>query len=141
MVELALTFTIIAVMAAMMIPKFGRVMQATRVNRSIAIVAADMEAAFTLAGRQRKPMRISCDCANARYTIADRTGGTVRLSRALVGDDDLGSMTLTFSETPVDVFPNGVAAIAGPPFTVTITSGASTKSVTVTTAGYVRIVQ
>ena len=53
MVELALTFTVIAIMAAIMIPKFGRVMQSTRVNRAIAIVAGDMEAAFTLACRQR----------------------------------------------------------------------------------------
>jgi Tfp pilus assembly protein FimT len=140
MVEMGLTLTVIAIMAAMMIPKFGRVMQATRVNRSAAIVAADMEAAFTLAGRQRKPMRISCDCANATYTVADRTGGTVRLSRALVGDADLGSVTLTFSEAPVDVFPHGVATMAAPPLTVTITSGISTKAVTVTSAGYVRIV-
>lgn len=136
MVELALTFTIIAIMCAMMIPKFGRVMQATRVNRTAAIVAADLESAFALAARYRKPMRLSCDCANSTYTVADRTGGTVRLRRTL-DDSELGSVTMTFSGT-VDIFPSGVATA---PDTVRITSGSSTKTIVMTTAGLVRILQ
>jgi type II secretory pathway pseudopilin PulG len=137
MVELALTFTVIAIMASMMIPKIGRVMQATRVNRQMAIIAGDMEQAFTLAARLRKPMRLSCDCANQTYTVADRTGGTVRLSRRLGADADLGTLTLTFDTTPVDIFPSGVSTAA---LTVRITSGISTRAVTVSTAGHVRVV-
>ena len=137
MVELALTFTIIAILSAMMIPKFGRVMQATRVNRTAAIVAADLEAAFTLAARYRKPMRLSCACGvGGSYTVADRTGGTVRLRRTLGEDSDLGSVTLTFSASPVDIFPSGVATA---PDTVRITSGISSKTVVASTAGLVRI--
>jgi prepilin-type N-terminal cleavage/methylation domain-containing protein len=140
MIELALTLTVIAIMAAMMIPKIGRVMQATRVSRQTAIIAADLEQAFTLAARYRRPMRISCDCANRTYTIADRTGGTVRLNRMLGGDADLGTLTLAF-ETPVagvvDVFPSGVSTAL---LRVRITSGASTRAVTVSTAGHVRII-
>ncbi len=137
MIELVLTITLIGIMAAIIMPRFGRVMQSTRVNRAIAIVAADMESAFTLAGRQRKPMRITCDCANATYTIADRTGGTVRLSRKLTGDSDLGNMTVAFNTATVDVFPSGTSTT---PLTVRITSGASTRAVTLSTAGHVRIV-
>jgi type II secretory pathway pseudopilin PulG len=140
MIELALTLTVLAIMAAMMVPKIGRVMQATRVNRQTAIIAADLEQAFTLAARFRRPMRISCDCANATYTVADRTGGTVRLNRMLGGDDDLGTLTLAF-EAPVagivDVFPSGVSTAA---LQVRITSGASTRAVTLSTAGHVRII-
>jgi Tfp pilus assembly protein FimT len=137
MVELALTFTVIAIMAAMMVPKIGRVMQATRVSRQTAIIAADMEQAFTLAARYRRPMRISCDCANRTYTIADRTGGTVRLNRTLGGDDDLGTLTLAFDVAQVDVFPSGVSTA---PLQVRITSGVSTRAVTLSTAGHVRII-
>lgn len=140
MVELALTFTIIAIMTAMAIPKFRRIMQATQVNRTTAIVAADLEQAFTLAGRFRRPMRISCTCNTGRYTVADRADGTVRLRRTLVGDSDLGNMTLAF-EVPVagivDVFPSGVSTTA---LRVRITSGTSTRAVTLSTAGHVRIV-
>jgi Tfp pilus assembly protein FimT len=141
MVELALTLTIIAIMAAMMVPKFGRAMRATRVRRNTVIVAADLEQAFTLAARYRKPMRLSCTiaagvCTNASYTVADRTGGTVRLSRRLGADADLGTLTLTFAPAQVDIFPSGVSTAA---LTATITSGISTRTVTLSTAGIVRI--
>ncbi|MFL5448893.1 MAG: Tfp pilus assembly protein FimT/FimU [Gemmatimonadales bacterium] len=139
MIELALTLTVVAIMTAMMIPRFGRVMNSTRVNRTAAIVAGDLEQAFTVAGRYRKPMRISCDCPNAIYTIADRTGGTVRLSRRL-RDADLGNMTLVM-ETPgggtVDVFPSGVSTAL---LRFRITLGNSTRGITLSTAGMVRII-
>jgi type II secretory pathway pseudopilin PulG len=141
MIELALTFTVIAIMASMMIPKIGRVMQATRINRQTAIIAADMEQAFTLAARLRKPMRITCDCANQTYTVADRTGGTVRLRRRLGQDADLGTLTLAFQLPAggiVDVFPSGVSTEV---LQIRITSGVSTRAVTLSTAGHVRIIQ
>jgi prepilin-type N-terminal cleavage/methylation domain-containing protein len=141
MIELALTLTVIAIMTAMMIPRFGRVMNSTRVNQSVAILAADMEQAFTLAGRNRKPMRISCTCNTGTYTVADRTGGTVRLQRTL-RDGDLGNMTLVMEAptgliTTVDVFPSGVSTV---PLRFRITAGNSTRAVTVSTAGQVRII-
>jgi type II secretory pathway pseudopilin PulG len=139
MIELALTFTIIAIMAAMMIPRFGRVMNSSRVARSAATVAADMEQAFTLAARYRRPMRITCTCGSAIYTIADRTGGTVRLTRRL-RDTDLGNMTLVM-EWPVggtvDVFPSGVSTDL---LRFRITSGNSTRAITLSSAGHVRII-
>jgi type II secretory pathway pseudopilin PulG len=140
MVELALTLTIVAIMSAMTIPSIRRTMQATRVNRATAIVAADLEHAFTLAGRFRRPMRISCTCGGGVYTVADLGGGTVRLRRTLIGDSDIGSMTLAFNPPVagiVDVFPSGVSST---PLTVRITLGNSTRAVTLSTAGHVRIV-
>jgi prepilin-type N-terminal cleavage/methylation domain-containing protein len=139
MIELALTLTVVAIMTAMMIPRFGRVMNSTRVNKSASLLASDLEQAFTLAGRYRKPMRISCACGTATYTIADRTGGTVRLTRTL-RDTDLGTMTLAM-EAPgggtVDVFPSGVSTAL---LRFRITSGNSTRAVTLSTAGLVRII-
>ncbi|MEA2714150.1 MAG: hypothetical protein QOK27_2111 [Gemmatimonadales bacterium] len=137
MIELALTIMLIAIMTAMMVPKIGRIIQATRINREIAIVVQDLEQAFTIAARSRKPMRLSCTCGTQTYTIADRTGGTVRLSRKLGADADLGTLTLTFSASPVDIFPSGVATA---PDTVRITSGTSTRAVVMTTGGQVRII-
>ena len=142
MIELALTLTIIAIMTAMMVPKIGRVMQAQRVSRQTAIIAADLEQTFTLAARYRKPMRLSCACGTQTYTLQDRPAGTVRLTRQLGADADLGTLTLTFTTAPtaggvVDIFPSGVSNNT---LTARITSGISTRAVTLSTAGLVRIV-
>jgi type II secretory pathway pseudopilin PulG len=142
MIEMVFTFVVIAIMAAMMVPRIGRVLQQTQVNRSIALVASDMEAAYTLAARQRKPVRIDCNCGAGTYTVADRAG-TVLLSRNLRADADLGVMTLTFTPAgppntlPVEIFPPGISDKS---LTVRITGGASTRAVFVTTAGQVRII-
>lgn len=139
MVEMALTLCVIGIMTAMMIPKIGRIMQATRIRRQTAIVAADLEQAFTLAARYRKPMRLSCACGGPNsytYTVADLTGGTVRLTRTLGVDSDLGRVTLNFAPSPVDIYPSGVSTAA---LTVTLTSGSSTRTVTLSTAGLMRI--
>jgi Tfp pilus assembly protein FimT len=145
MVELALVFVIMGLMTAMGVPKMRRVIQASQVSRTSALVATDLERAITIASRYRKPMRLSCTvaagvCSSGAYSVADRTGGTVRLSRNLQADGQLGNMTLTLSQTPVDIFPTGVVSIATPPLTVRITYGSSTRGVTMTTAGQVRIV-
>jgi hypothetical protein len=140
MIEMALVFTLIAIMTSMAIPRIGRIMQSNRVNGVISTIASDMEQAFAISARFRRPMRISCDCANGIYTVADVAGGTVRLRRALVGDQDLGNMTVTL-ELPlagtVDVFPRGVSSAF---LRMRITSGASTRAVTLSTAGQVRII-
>ena len=136
MVEVGLTLVIIAIMTAMMVPKISLTIRSNQTRRSAAIVAADLERAFTLAARYRKPMRLSCVCGSGTYTIADLAGGTVRVARNLREDADFGRMTLTFSANPVDIFPSGISSA---PNTVQITSGASTRTIVMTTAGQVRI--
>jgi type II secretory pathway pseudopilin PulG len=135
MIETMMVMAVISILLAMMVPKIGRTLQSVQVRRSASIVAGDLEAAFTMAARQRKPMRIAWPGGTV-YTVADRTGGTVRLSRRLNADSDLGTMVVNFSATPIDVFPHGVASA---PLTVTITSGASTRTIVLTTAGQVRV--
>jgi Tfp pilus assembly protein FimT len=140
MVELALTLCVLGIMTAMMIPKIGRVMQATRIRRQTAIVAADLEQVATLAARYRKPMRLSCACGGPNaytYTVADLANpANIRLTRTLGVDSDLGRLTLNFAPSPVDFYPSGVSSAA---LTVTITSGSSTRTVTLSTAGLMRI--
>jgi type II secretory pathway pseudopilin PulG len=140
LVEIVFAFVVVGIMTLMVVPRIRPVIQASQVSRSAAIVASDLEQAFTLAGRFRKPMRISCTCGTGTYTVADLNGGTVRLTRTLGQDGDLGTVTLAF-ELPVagivDVFPSGVSTAL---LRVRITSGASTKAVTLSTAGHVRIV-
>jgi len=141
MVEMMLVFVLIAIMVGMMVPKIGRALQANEVNRAAAIVAGDMEAAFSRAARQRKPVRIDCTCGTTIYTLADRAG-TVLLTRNLRAETEIGQLAMTFTAAPanvlpVEIFPPG---IADKTLTIRITSGASTRAVTVSTVGQVRII-
>jgi Tfp pilus assembly protein FimT len=136
LVEIAFAFVIVGIMALMMVPKITQFMQSNQTRQAAATVAGDLERAFTLAARYRKPMRLSCVCASGTYTIADLADGTVRVSRDLRNDGALGSMTLTFAASPVDIFPSGVSSA---PATLQITSGVSTRTIVMTTAGQVRI--
>jgi Tfp pilus assembly protein FimT len=137
MVEVGLTVVVLGLLTLIATPKVGALIHHSRVNRTAAVVAADLEAAFATAARQRKPVRLTCVCDSTRYRVVDRAGGTVRMSRTLNGDTDFGVSTLAFSTNPVEIFPSGVASS---PLTVTITGGGRTRQITMTTAGQVRIV-
>lgn len=136
LIEVCLTVVVLGLMTLVGMPRVNTFMTRLRVKRATALVASDLEQAFALAGRQRKPVRINCTCASQIYTVADRTGGTTRLTRALGSDADYKLTTLTFSATPIDIFPSGVASSG---LTVTVGAGGYTRQVTLTSAGQVRI--
>ncbi len=131
-----LTVVILGLMTLIGMPRVNMFMTHWRVKRASALVASDLEQAFAVAGRQRKPVRIDCTCASQIYTVADRSGGTIRLTRPLGSDADYKLTTLTFSVTPVDVFPSGIASSS---LTVTIGAGGYTRQITMSSAGQVRI--
>ena len=134
-VEVALTLAVLGLLTAMSMPRVGRTLQHMRVNRATATVAADLEQAFSTAARMRKPIRVTFNTASLSYILADRAGGTVRLSRLLTAPDyQLQSLGAT--ATTLDVFPSGVATATD---TVTIGSGGYTRRIVVTSAGLVRI--
>ncbi|MCI0687946.1 MAG: hypothetical protein L0Y54_12010 [Sporichthyaceae bacterium] len=133
---MALALVTIAILTAIGMPRLGTLMSHARVNQTTAVVASDLEGVFAMAGRQRRPVRLSCVCDSVLYRVVDRAGGTLRLNRVLLGDDESGVTTLTFSATPVDIFPSGVASSS---LTITIGDGTYTRQVTMSSGGQVRI--
>jgi prepilin-type N-terminal cleavage/methylation domain-containing protein len=139
MLELAASIVIIAILTGMGLPAVTSLLNRARVNQAAVVVAADLQNAFAMAARQRKPVRLSCDCANGVYTAADRSGGTLRLTRNLLGDDESGAASLVFDPSPVDIFPSGVTS--ADLLTVTISRTGYSRQVTMTRAGQVRILR
>jgi prepilin-type N-terminal cleavage/methylation domain-containing protein len=132
LVEMAVAIVVASLLGLIAQQQVGPMIQRTQVNRATAAVAADLESAFSMAARQRRPIRISC-CTAVGYTFADRSDGTVRLQRSLV---DFGVTTLAFTASPVDIFPSGVASSAD---TVSIGAAGYTRRIVMTSAGLVRI--
>jgi len=130
---------VLGIPAAMLAPRIAMVMTRAGTGQAASVVAFDLERAVTLAARERKPVRITCDCANGSYTITDRASGTVLVTRKVAGPTaHMNVQTLAFSTTPVDVFPSGMAS---GPLTVTLTSSGTSRQVTMSAGGVIRLVR
>lgn len=136
--ELLMVVVILGILAAMATPRFYRTVNRSKVNEAAGVVAADLEQAVTLATRRRQPMQLSLD-GTATYTIRDRAtapADTVRVRRDLTRAGDQGVESITFSRSPVQLFPNGMTDGA---LTVTLTGAGQTRTVTLSAAGQVRV--
>ena len=122
----------------MMGPAMSRIVRHQRVNRASMIIVSDLQNAFAVAARQREPVRVQADAASRSYQFVDRKTGTVLRIRAFYGDtSEYRLSTLLFVPTTFDVFPNGVSSS---PVVITLANGDYTRTITASTAGFVRIV-
>jgi prepilin-type N-terminal cleavage/methylation domain-containing protein len=136
--EIAIVLVVIGILAAMTGPAMSRIVRHQRVNRASTIIVSDMQNAFAVAARQRLPVRVQGDAPTRSYQFVDRRTGTVLRIRAFYGDtSEYRLSTLVFTPTTFDVFPNGVSST---PVTIDLANGDYSKRITVSTAGFVRLV-
>lgn len=137
--EMVMVIAVFGIMATILFPKASAVLQRGSAAQAAGVIASDLEQAVSLAARQRKPVRLSCDCAAGTYSVTDRASGATLFTRVLGGPD--GHMTLSslnFSTSPIDIFPNGMTSSA---LTVTVGASSTTRQVTMSTGGFVRFVR
>lgn len=126
------------VMTKLSMAKIHSLLSQQRVLHAATAVQNDLEASFQIAGRNRRPVQIVWDANAQQLKITDRTGTMfyrkTNLSKQAYG---FGTGAVTVSQTPVEVYPNGLAAAA---LTVTITSNGFSKRLVMSRAGLVRVV-
>jgi prepilin-type N-terminal cleavage/methylation domain-containing protein len=137
LMELMIVIVILGIVSGIAAPKISTVIRHQRVNKAAALVAADLQNVFAMAGRQRAPVHLVSDAANQSYTFSDRKTGAVLQTRSLGSTSEYQIGTLTFSPAVVDMFPNGIGSAQ---LTVTIGTGDYTRTITASTAGFVRVV-
>ena len=136
--EIAIVLVVIGILAAMTGPAMSRIVRHQRVNRASTIIVSDMQNAFAVAARQRLPVRVQGDASTRSYQFVDRRTGTVLRIRAFYGDtSEYRLSSLVFTPTTFDVFPNGVSST---PVSIFLANGDYNKTITVSTAGFVRLV-
>jgi type II secretory pathway pseudopilin PulG len=128
-----LAVVLIGILTAIAAPRIGTAITHARVNRAATVVAGDLEMAFTMAARQRKPMRLTTTDATT-YTITDRSDGTVRFTRRLGSASEFAIGSVAFAPGTVDVFPTGVSTAV---LTVTVGASGFSRQVTMTRGGQV----
>jgi Tfp pilus assembly protein FimT len=129
----------LGILVSIGLPRVSAVLQRSSARQAAGVVAADLEQAVSLAARQRRPVRLTCNCPAGTYTLSDRTSGTVLFHRVIGGTGgNLALGGLTFSANPIDIFPSGMTSAA---LTVTLTTGGTSRQVIMSTGGFVRVVQ
>jgi prepilin-type N-terminal cleavage/methylation domain-containing protein len=135
-IELMIVVVILCVLAAVGFPRVSREIRRSRANEASAVVAADVEVAFSLAGRQRRPVTLSYVSASKELQIADRATTAIVRRRPLGTETEWKIDRVTAFGLPVTIFPSGVASGA---FTIDLTSGSSTRRVSSTRVGLTRV--
>lgn len=136
LIEALVVISILGVLATFAVPAVERTMLQNKLDRATMTAAADMQSAFTLAARQRKPVRLVVDAAAKNIEIWDRATGTLLNGRRYgVGASPYGLTALSIAN-PVIVFPTGIASGTA---TVTLTLGQHKRRITMSRVGQIRI--
>ena len=135
--EMLIVLVILGVVAAFGTPAIASTIRHQRVNKAAALIAADLQNVFAMAGRQRAPVHLASDATAKTYTFSDRKTGAIFQTRDLGSTSEYQIGLLTFSPSTVDMFPNGIASSA---LTVTVGTGDYSRTITASTAGFVRVV-
>lgn len=137
MVETLVVVALIGILATMVGPAMSRIVRHQRANRAAMVITADLQNAFAVAARQREPVRIQADAATRSYQFVDRKSGAVLRIRTFYGDtSEYRLTTLVFNPATIDVFPSGISSS---PVTITLANGDYGKTITASTAGFIRV--
>lgn len=135
-IEALVVVSILSIVATFAVPAFERTMLANKLDRATVVAAADLQNAFTLAARQRKPVRVTVDGGGRTIEIYDRTTGALLTMRRYGASASPYGLTSLSIANPVIVFPNGIAS---GPATVTLRLGQHQRRITMSRVGQIRI--
>jgi prepilin-type N-terminal cleavage/methylation domain-containing protein len=137
--ELVVVISIVAIMTSMALPAFTRIVEQTRLDRAAQSLSYDLQAAFAIVGRNRKPVRISWVPAKVQFSITDRFD-TLFKSRpmGLTTDYKLSPSMFTVSNPQVDIFPPGLAADS---LNIHIVNGKLKRTISMSRGGLVRVLK
>src|SRR5436189_701979 len=144
-IEMLVVFIVFSAVAMISIRSIGDTIRRDRVAKTAAILATDVEQAFSIAARLREPVRMVVDRTNKRFTIQDRNvppaTTTIYKTRSFARDGEYSLDSLWSSRDTVDIMPNGVSTAELQLSLVIKTKGGATyaKSVRASRGGLVRV--
>ena len=138
-IEMLAVIVIIGLLVAISMGRISETITRQRLNRAAVALSGDLEAAFSLAQRARKPVTISFNTSTMQLSVADAVSGTVYRNTSLA-NFDLNASNVTLSRTSLNVYPAGLAADSLS-ITLSATIGSTTYSqrVRMTRGGLVQI--
>lgn len=116
MIELLIVLGITGVLVTLSMGRTSRMITSWRVNRASQAIAEELNAAFALVGRNRKPLVLSVDKTKMQLRLINRAGTDTFRLRALGASSTyrLNSADLTVypatTPTTLEIYPPGLAS-------------------------------
>ncbi len=107
-IEMLAVLVIMGLLVGISIGRISATITQQRLNRAAIALSGDLESAFSLAQRDRKPVTISFNTGTMELSIADAASGTV-FRKTSLGNFDLKASNVTLSRTSLNVYPAGLA--------------------------------
>ena len=109
--EMLIVVILVGIVMSIAGVKMTTIMTQQRVVRAASTIQTDMELAYAVASRNRKPMRInfSSNAAAILITVTNRAGDTT-YRRTNLKELGLSNGQVTASSAQIEVFPNGFAS-------------------------------
>ena len=136
LIEMMVTVSMLGIMAGMVAPKVSKDISHSRVNSAARVVAVDLEQALSMAGRQRRPVRVVIDGSAKEIRLMDRVSGQLISRRAFGGVSQYKLYSVAGSPATVDLLPQGVATAST---IVTLSAGGYSRTVTMSRGGHIRV--
>ncbi len=138
MIEIVIALSIIGTMSALSMVAFTRIVRQYRVDRAARTLSYDMQAAFSIVGRNRKPVQIVWDSSKVQFAVTDRGNVTLFRTRPMGASSEykLTPANIIVSRPAVEIFPPGLAADT---LNIRIFDGTTSRTVSMSRGGLVRV--
>ena len=141
LIEMVLVMSLIGILALMSAGRVEAYIQQRNVVSASEIVRNDLQQAFAIAARNRRPVRIAFASADTALRLTDRANTVTFISRGLgrgsglmIDPSEVAFCTSTCSSATVDVYPNGWATDT---LRVTISKGSYSRVIRMSRSGLV----
>ena len=139
MIELLIVLSILGIMTTLAVISFTKVMDQSRVDRAATTLSSDLQLAFALVGRNRKPVRITWDSTNVRFNVTDRTDTLFRTRpMGLTSEFKLRQTDFTVSRPTLEIYPPG---LANDSLNIRIVNRDTKRTISVARGGLVRVLR
>lgn len=116
LIELLIVVGMLGIVATLSANRMSRMITAWRVNSAAQAIQNDLQSAFALVGRNRKPLVISIDKTKMQLRLTSRTAKDTFRLRALGASSvyrlEAGDLTVypTTTPTTLEIYPPGLAS-------------------------------
>ena len=139
MIEIILVLSILAILTSIATAAFTRSVEQVRIDRAAQSLSYDLQMAFSLVGRNRKPVRITWDSTNVRFNITDRADTLFRTRpMGITSEFKLQKSMFTVSRPVVEIYPPG---LSNDSLNIRIVNRNQRRTVSMSRGGLVRVLK